>query len=131
VLVDAVSRIDGLCIMGIPAMGVVAVGTDTKAPNGGIDSLIVMDLLTARGWVLNALQKPLSFHVCFTGAHSLETARKLASDLAECAEEARRMKEKGVASDGKARVYGLGGTFPDRGAVGDLLIHYQDGVLGV
>ena len=129
-LVRAVDNIDGLRVYGNPAMGVVAIGADDAASGGGLDALHVLDLMTERGWALNALQKPLCFHVCFTGAHSLPTAKSFVSDLVACAEEARRKREHGEESGGKARMYGFAGSFPDRGAIGDVLVAFQDGICG-
>ena len=41
----------------------------------------VNDLLTRRGWHLNALQSPPALHFCFTAAHSPAVVEQLLLDL--------------------------------------------------
>jgi hypothetical protein len=64
----------------------------------------VNDLLSARGWHLNALQQPPALHMCFTPAHSPQLADALLRDLGEAVDAV--LAEKG-AKDGEGG--GLGG----------------------
>lgn len=41
------------------------------------------ELVSQRGWHLNALQHPPAVHVCFTAAHSLAAVDALLRDLRE------------------------------------------------
>lgn len=59
-------RMQHLEVVGEPEMSVVAFkAVDTKR----LDIFKVNDLLSHRGWHLNALQLPSSLHMCFTAQH--------------------------------------------------------------
>lgn len=49
----------------------------------GPDIYRVHDLLSKRGWHLNALQRPAALHICFTAAHSPGIVELLLKDLGE------------------------------------------------
>ena len=99
----------------------------------------VNDLLTARGWHLNALQSPPALHFCFTAQHG-GAVPALLQDIkwavrVAVAEKAARGKavDAGQAvpkeEEGSAPVYGLAGASPDRGLVAEFLTVYQDTML--
>jgi sphinganine-1-phosphate aldolase len=96
----------------------------------GLDVYRLYDLLTKRGWNLNALQFPPALHFCFT-ARSAGCVPALLNDMRECVaalREERRSRGGGGKKDrgGMAPVYGLAAALPDRGAVGDVLVMTQD-----
>ena len=62
---EGVSHIEGLEVCGKPDMCVVAFKSTQKSLN----VYQVNDLMTQRGWHLNALQFPASVHMCFTAQH--------------------------------------------------------------
>lgn len=64
---QGVAAISGLEIMGYPEMCVVAFKPRSSAR---LNIYTVNDLLSQKGWHLNALQHPAALHVCFTAAHS-------------------------------------------------------------
>lgn len=96
------------------------------------------DLMTARGWHLNALQQPAALHFCFTAQHK-QVLPTLLADLKACvaaavAEKAASANGKAAAAaaeEGSAPVYGLAGVSPDRGLVADFLTLYQDAMLSL
>ena len=55
-------------------------------PCRGLDIYKVNDLLSAKGWHLNALQHPAALHLCITAAHSLPIVELLLRDLKEAVE---------------------------------------------
>lgn len=59
-------QIDGLELCGRPDMCVVAF----KASSRQLNIYKVNDLMTNKGWHLNALQFPASIHMCFTAQHT-------------------------------------------------------------
>ena len=63
---DGVKKIDGLEVVGEPDMCVVAIKSTSKQLN----IYKVNDLMSQRGWHLNALQFPSSVHMCFTAQHT-------------------------------------------------------------
>eukprot|EP00891_Asterochloris_glomerata_P007131 jgi/Astpho2/7131/Aster-08310 len=73
---QGVEQIDGLELCGRPDMCVVAF----KASSRQLNIYKVNDLMTNKGWHLNALQFPASIHMCFTAQHT-EVVPKLLKDL--------------------------------------------------
>ena len=62
-----VKQIDGLEVVGKPDMCLVAIKSTSKKLN----IYKVNDLMSQRGWHLNALQLfPSSVHICFTAQHT-------------------------------------------------------------
>lgn len=116
-----VAAIDGLEVVGAPEMCVVAF----RSVEPGLNIYTVNDLLSARGWHLNALQRPAALHVCFTAAHSPAAVAELVQDLGECVAGV-RAHPGGGAADGMAPLYGMAATVPDRRIVGNFLVAYQD-----
>lgn len=53
-------------VIGNPEMCVIAF----RSVQRGLDIYKINDLMTQRGWHLNALQNPASIHVCFTAQHT-------------------------------------------------------------
>jgi len=116
-----VSKIEGLEVIGSPEMCVVAF---KSIQQDMLNIYKVNDLLSARGWHLNALQRPAAIHICFTPAHSASTVTELLRDLEECVAGVLAHPESG--GDGMAPLYGMAATVPDRRIVGNFLIAYQD-----
>ena len=116
-----VSKIEGLEVVGNPEMCVIAF----KSTNPDLNIYKVNDLLSARGWHLNALQRPAALHVCFTAAHSSAIVKELLRDLEECVAGVVAHPEKGD-GDGMAPLYGMAATVPDRRIVGNFLVAFQD-----
>ena len=123
-LAAGIARIPGLAVLGKHTMVVAWKSTDS-----GVNIYTVNDVLTASGgWHLNALQRPAALHFCVTPANA-EAVPQLLGDLAQAVAKVRAEKGKGGVKGGMAPVYGLAGSLPDRGAVGDILKLAQDVML--
>lgn len=61
-----VNAIPELEVLGEPHMCLVAFGAK---PGSTLNIYKVNDLMTRKGWHLNALQTPAALHMCFTAAH--------------------------------------------------------------
>ena len=97
-LAAGVGEIEGIEVVGRPEMTVVAFkaskprGRGWRRGGGGgaaaaaaavVDIYRVGDLLSQRGWHLNALQRPAALHICLTAAHSPAIVELLLRDLRE------------------------------------------------
>jgi sphinganine-1-phosphate aldolase len=88
------------------------------------------ELMSARGWYINALQAPPALHFCFTAAHAT-VVPALVADLRACLDELVSPPAGAAApgKDGAAPLYGLSNISPDRGLVGEFLVAYQGAML--
>ncbi|KAJ6393185.1 hypothetical protein OIU77_022624 [Salix suchowensis] len=112
-----IKEIPELFIIGRPDMTIVAIGSND------LDIFEVNDIMTSKGWHLNALQRPNSIHICVT----LQHAQVFEDYLRDLRESVRTVKENpGPISGGLAPIYGAAGKIPDRGIVGELLVNYMD-----
>lgn len=112
-----IAAISGLRVIGDPLF-VVAFASDE------LDVYRVLDAMTARGWSLNALQRPPAVHLCVTLRHARPgVVERFLGDLADSVAQVRRTP---AAAGGMAPVYGMAGTLPFRGVVGDILGGYLD-----
>lgn len=93
---DAVAEIEGLRVLGKPAMTVFAIGSDS------LDVHLVGDALDSLGWHADRQQSPPSLHFMVTPAHT-----PVVGDFIRDLREAARMARDGeVAPGGRAAVYG-------------------------
>lgn len=119
---EGLRGIPDLELVGRPDMSVVAF----RSTNKQLNIYKLNDLLTKKGWHLNALQGPPSLHFCFTAAH-VSVTELLLTDLAAAV---RQLKaDPNCVQGGAAPLYGLSSVSPDRGIVGEFLIAYQDVML--
>ncbi|KAK9822584.1 hypothetical protein WJX74_007398 [Apatococcus lobatus] len=119
-----VANIQGLRVVGQPEMCVVAF----ESTHRSVDIYKVNDLMTQRGWHLNALQFPAAVHICFTARH-VNVVDQLLKDLQECTERVR--KDPKCVKDGMAPMYGMAAVMPDRRMIGDFLTMYQEELMTV
>ncbi|PON54957.1 Pyridoxal phosphate-dependent decarboxylase [Trema orientale] len=113
-----IKEIPELFIVGRPDMTIIAIGSDI------VDIFEVNDIMTSKGWHLNALQRPNSIHICVTLQH-VPVVEDFLGDLRESVN---KVKENpGPISGGLAPIYGAAGRIPDRAMVQDLLVNYMDG----
>ncbi|KAL8138148.1 hypothetical protein V2J09_004149 [Rumex salicifolius] len=115
---EGIKGIPELLIIGKPDMTIVAFGSDS------VDIFEVNDLLSLKGWHLNALQRPNSLHICVTLQH-VNMADDFLKDLKESVE--RVKANPGPVKGGMAPIYGAAGRMPDRVMVGDLLVKSNPG----
>lgn len=90
----------------------------------GLDVYRVLDELGKRGWNLNGLHRPAAVHLCVTLRHTQPgVAERFVADLKASVAE---VKGSPASSGGMAPVYGMAGTMPLKGLVGDFLKRYLD-----
>ncbi|KAK7295660.1 hypothetical protein RJT34_18571 [Clitoria ternatea] len=113
-----IEEIAELFIVGRPDMTIVAFGSNV------VDIFEVNDVMSSKGWHLNALQRPNSIHICVTLQH-VPIVEDFLKDLKESV---KTVKENpGPISGGLAPIYGAAGKMPDRGMVQELLVDFMDG----
>jgi len=117
-LQDGIKSIPSLKVMGSPDMTVVAWTSTT------VNILDINDWMSQKGWTLNVLQFPTSVHFCLTMG-SVDSVDALVADLRVGVEELMKAGSS-AQTGGKAPIYGMATALPDRGAVGDILVMYQD-----
>ncbi|XP_020572383.1 sphingosine-1-phosphate lyase [Phalaenopsis equestris] len=113
-----IEEIPELFIVGKPDMTVVAFGSDV------IDIFEVNDIISSKGWHLNALQRPNSLHICVTLQH-VPVYEAFLNDLRESVKIVKQ--NPGPVSGGLAPMYGAAGKIPHRGLLQELLIEFMDG----
>lgn len=109
-LADGIRKIDGLRVVGEPALSVVAFTTTAESR---INIFNVLDALSGRGWDLNALQYPAALHACVTLPMAPVVGR-LVTDLRDVVGDlAKKVEEGQTVSDGSgAALYGMATTVP-------------------
>ncbi|CAO2829768.1 unnamed protein product [Amaranthus hypochondriacus] len=106
-----------LFIVGKPDMTIVAFASDK------LDIFEVNDIMSSKGWHLNALQRPNSLHICVT----LQHVPVVDDFLRDLQESVKTVKENpGPISGGLAPIYGAAGRMPDRVMVQELLVNFMD-----
>lgn len=89
-----------------------------------LDVYRVLDELGKRGWNLNGLHRPAAVHLCVTLRHTQAgVAERFVADLKAAVAEVKSTPSTG---GGMAPVYGMAGTMPLKGLVGDFLKRYLD-----
>ena len=116
---EGIDSVEGLEIMGDPAMTVLAFQSDE------VDVFALGSKMDARGWHLDRNQFPGALHLMVTPAHA-DVAQRLIEDLRLSVDEARR--EPGGPTEGMAALYGAAAAMPDRGIVNDFAIDFMDEV---
>lgn len=117
------SHVEGLKILGNPQVSVIALASDR------FDIYALNGRLKDRGWNLNALQFPSSFHICITLMHCNGNAHsKFVNDIKEIVKQL--MLEPKAKPSGAAAIYGMAQTIPDRSIVSQICTKYLDGCLG-
>ncbi|KAK6241827.1 hypothetical protein SCA6_007216 [Theobroma cacao] len=115
---NGIKEIPELFIIGRPDMTIVAFGSAV------LDIFEVNDIMSCKGWHLNALQRPNSIHICITLQH-VPVVDFFIQDLSEAVQTVK--ENPGPISGGLAPIYGAAGRMPDRGMVEELLVNYMDG----
>ncbi|KAL9257648.1 Sphingosine-1-phosphate lyase-like protein [Drosera capensis] len=113
-----VKEIPELFVIGKPDMTIVAFGSNV------VDIFEVNDVMSSKGWHLNALQRPNSIHICVTLQH-VPIVDEFLQDLESSVKTVKQ--NPGPMKGGLAPIYGAAGRMPDRGMVGELLVELMDG----
>ncbi|KAK2359802.1 glutamate decarboxylase [Trifolium repens] len=117
-LQKGIEEIPELFIIGKPDMTILAFGSNV------LDIFEVNDIMSSKGWHLNALQRPNSIHICVTLQH-VPVIEDFIKDLKESVNTVK--ENPGPISGGLAPIYGAAGKMPDRGMVQELLVDFMDG----
>ncbi|XP_016472367.1 sphingosine-1-phosphate lyase isoform X1 [Nicotiana tabacum] len=112
-----IQDIPELFVIGRPEMSIIAFGSDV------VDIFEVNDVMSSKGWHLNALQRPNSVHICVTLQH-VPVVQIFLKDLRDSVQTVK--ENPGPVNGGFAPIYGAAGKMPDRGMVQDLLIEFMD-----
>ncbi|KAG5521796.1 hypothetical protein RHGRI_034127 [Rhododendron griersonianum] len=132
-----IKDISELFIVGRPDMTIVAFGSNV------IDIFEVNDILSSKGWHLNALQRPNRhikaairmfytakfgiekecIHICVTLQH-VPVVEDFLKDLRDAVQTVKQ--NPGPISGGLAPIYGAAGKMPDRVMVQELLVDFMD-----
>lgn len=116
-IAEGIEKIDDLYVLGKPDMTVVAFASRK------LDIYKVNDVMSSKGWSLNALQRPASIHICVTLQH-VDVVKEFLIDL-ESATDMVRNAPDGF-EDRMAPIYGAAAKMPDRGTIKDFLVAYLD-----
>ncbi|KAA8528950.1 hypothetical protein F0562_033562 [Nyssa sinensis] len=112
-----IKEIPELFIIGRPDMTIVAFGSND------VNIFEVNDIMSSKGWHLNALQRPDSIHICVTLQH-VPVVEDFLKDLRDSVQTVK--ENPGPVSGGLAPIYGAAGKMPDRVMVQDLLLDFMD-----
>lgn len=118
---EGIKKIDGLFVLGDPLVMVICFG------GNGVNVLKVSDAMAKKGWSLNALQHPVSVHLCVTVRH-IGKAKKFLAELAEAVAVVK--SDPSGAHEGGSAIYGMASSMP-AGPVDDILRIYTDVTLKV
>ena len=83
--------------------------------------------MTNKGWSLNSLQFPPSFHICLTAIHCQQDEDLGKLFVKNIKEGIKYIKDNpDVKASGMASIYGTSQAIPDRSIIKELSYHYQD-----
>ncbi len=99
---QGIGEIDGVDVLGDPAMSVLAIGSD------GMNIYEIGDELTLSGWHMDRQQFPPSLHLTVTHAHA-QVADKFLNDLARAVVRARRSRVVRLSNSAKVGLVRIAG----------------------
>jgi len=114
-LIDGISRIPGLYILGEPDATVLSFGSDT------INIYDLQQVLKKMNWHIESQHLPACLHLTVSPIHA-QTADAFLDDLEAACTEAAKVNDSTRADD--AVLYGIMGTLPDRKMAKDMAIEY-------
>ncbi|XP_013384760.2 sphingosine-1-phosphate lyase 1 isoform X2 [Lingula anatina] len=117
---DGLRQIEGLFVYGKPSVSVIGFGS--------LDFNIyrLSDMLTSKGWNLNALQFPSSVHLCVTLLHTKPgVADHFLQEVRQCT--AAILKDPNAKCGGMGAIYGMAQSIPDRSLVSEMVHCFLDG----
>ncbi|MDF1596829.1 MAG: aminotransferase class V-fold PLP-dependent enzyme [Acidimicrobiia bacterium] len=121
-LIDGVSAIDGVRVLGTPPASVFAFESDST----DVDIYAVGDALEARGWHMDRQIAPASLHVMVTSPAHGDVAEDFLADLSASVEQVRR--NPAASQQGQAALYGMMTTLPDPTMVDEMVLQMLDGL---
>ncbi len=126
IIKEGIPKIDGLRILGKPAMSVIAFANDPITATGRkLNIYKVGEAMAKRHWGLNTLQNPGSIHICCTYVHTVPgCAQRFLADLQASVNEV--LTNPGAFSEGKAALYGMAESLPDGSIVDNVAVTFLD-----
>jgi glutamate/tyrosine decarboxylase-like PLP-dependent enzyme len=121
-LIDGVSAIDGVRVLGTPPASVFAFESDST----DVDIYAFGDALEARGWHMDRQIAPASLHVMVTSPAHGEVVDEFLADLSASVEYVRR--NPAASQQGQAALYGMMTTLPDPTMVDEVVLQMLDGL---
>ncbi|KAJ3059502.1 Sphingosine-1-phosphate lyase 1 [Rhizoclosmatium hyalinum] len=118
-IADGIKAIDGLKLIGNPAVSVVAFDSTTPA----IKIFAVADLLDRKGWHLNVLQNPPAIHIACTYL-TTKSGYILVKDVQDAV--ALLKKDPNAGNGDVAAIYGTMASVPDRNVIKDVCNGFLD-----
>lgn len=119
-LQDGINAIDGIEVMGTPAMSVFAYrSTDEKTVN----VYAIADFMEERGWYIDRQQRPACLHLMVNPEHA-RVADEYLADLREAVEWVKANPD--AAQKGKAATYGLIAGMPARDMVAEKVLERME-----
>ncbi|QLQ80975.1 hypothetical protein HG537_0E03300 [Torulaspora globosa] len=113
------SELPGLKILGDPKLSVISFTSDKY------DVYELGDRLSARGWHLNALQKPPALHLAVTKP-SVASIDDLVATLKELTKELEQEGKNASSTDGTSALYGVAGSVKTTGVADRLIVGFLD-----
>ncbi|RKP09837.1 sphinganine-1-phosphate aldolase BST1 [Thamnocephalis sphaerospora] len=113
-----IQAISGVHVLGYPVMSVVSFGAD---PSMNVHA--IADAMSRRGWHLNSLQNPDAVHIACTML-TVPVAEQFCQDLKAAVDEVRADPE--LSKHGKAAIYGMAATIPDKSVIGEVAKGFVD-----
>ncbi|MFB3093779.1 MAG: aspartate aminotransferase family protein [Dehalococcoidia bacterium] len=115
-LIDGINAIDGLQVIGEPDASIFSFTADA------VDIYAVADAMDTRGWQLDRQQMPPKLHLVVTPAHE----KIVGTFLADLEWATQSVATEGPTPGGRAAMYGMLGSLPDRGAVEKVIMDFMD-----
>ncbi|XP_033644502.1 sphingosine-1-phosphate lyase 1-like [Asterias rubens] len=118
-MITELKKVEGIFIFGEPEVSVIAIGSND------FDVYRLFGDLTKRGWSLNNLQFPPSFHLCLTLRHTTPgVAESFINDVKTCTAEL--LTDPSAKCQGSAAVYGTSQGIPDRSIITEVAKSFWD-----
>ena len=124
-ILQDLNEIKELEVIGNPESTIIALRCSKDFPKNNI--YLIYQYLTNKGWSLNSLQFPPSFHICLTSIHCQQDedlGKIFINDLKEGIQDIKNNPDK--KASGMASIYGTSQSIPDRSIIEELSFHYQD-----
>lgn len=116
-LKEGVNKIQGLYVLGKPVMTCFSIGSSDP----DVDIQAVADAMGKKGWHMERQQNPSCLH-CSILPHHVTVSDSLLKDLEDSTQEVK--KNKALANEGTAAMYGMIATIPDKAIVKDFLVEF-------
>ncbi|XP_038061565.1 sphingosine-1-phosphate lyase 1-like [Patiria miniata] len=118
-MLTELKKIKGIFVIGDPKVSVIALGSND------FDIYRLFGGLTKKGWSLNNLQFPPSFHMCVTLRHTFHgVAEEFVKDVKNLTAEL--LNDPTAKCQGSASIYGSSQSIPDRSIVADVAKSFWD-----